>query len=375
MAWVMRRPSPRLALIGGVVAGVGFAVGFSLPDTGAAALVAAQNQLDPTRVLAIHDAVFDQPLLSVTLAVFLVGTSLGLLLLGIALWRSRLAPRWLAGLLAVSGPAHVLLPGGAAGAAVTWALTGVGALGFSIALLRMADDDVDLAPGSDLTRVSPAPGGRDPRTLWRVLLAVTAPLVAIYVAAARFLLPYDLSDSPEAIFAAMVAHPFFQAITAWFGTALAPTCVSGVVAVAWVTRRRTPVLTTIGLLLAYPGFVCLFIGNSFGDLITQAVAKHPELDRPTAYALAYGLESSVVTSLTGLIFVFGHLIGTVILGIALWRSRVLPSWIGIALAVSQPIHLLSVITENRPLDLVGWGSTALGFAVAGWLLLRTPNDE
>jgi len=73
--------------------------------------------------------------------------------------------------------------------------------------------------------------------------------------------------------------------------------------------------------------------------------------------------------------VFGHLIGTIILGLALWRSGAVPSWAAILLAVSQPIHLASVMLGNRPLDLVGWGGTAVGFAAAGWALLQTSNED
>ncbi len=173
----------------------------------------------------------------------------------------------------------------------------------------------------------------------------------------------------------MVAHPGYETVTSWIGVLLVPTCVSGVVAVAWLSRRRTPRLTTVGLLLAFAGFVALFAGDSFGTLIPQVVAANPALDAETAYALGSGMEMSAVSNLTGLVFVLGHLIGTVILGIALYRARAVPSWIAIALAVSQPIHLLSVMTGNRPLDLVGWGSTALGFAAAGWVLLHTANDD
>jgi hypothetical protein len=63
------------------------------------------------------------------------------------------------------------------------------------------------------------------------------------------------------------------------------------------------------------------------------------------------------------------------LGIALWRARMVPSLLAIALAISQPIHLISVLVDNRPLDLVGWGGTALGFAAAGWALLRMDNAD
>jgi len=119
------------------------------------------------------------------------------------------------------------------------------------------------------------------------------------------------------------------------------------------------VITTVGLLLAFTGFVALFASDPFGSLISQVVAAYPELDAGTAYALGSGMEMSAVSNITGLVFVLGHLVGTVILGIALFRAHAVPSWIAIALAVSQPIHLLSVMTGNRPLDLVGWGATAL----------------
>jgi hypothetical protein len=75
------------------------------------------------------------------------------------------------------------------------------------------------------------------------------------------------------------------------------------------------------------------------------------------------------------VVVFGHLIGTTILGLALWRSHAGASWAALLLAVSQPIHLASVMLGNRPLDLVGWGGTALGFAAAGWALLRMNNAD
>jgi hypothetical protein len=142
-----------------------------------------------------------------------------------------------------------------------------------------------------------------------------------------------------------------------------------------VEPERVPISTTIGLILAVVGFTCLAVGNTFGELSTALVASHPEIDRATAYALGAGLELGPVSSLTGTLFVFGHLIGTIILGLALWRSHTVPSWASILLAVSQPIHLASVMFGNRPLDLVGWGGTALGFAVGGWALLRMNNDD
>jgi hypothetical protein len=375
LAWVSRRRAPWLSLVGAVLALIGFTVGFYLPGGGGAALLAAQQALDPVKATAISDAIWAQPIVSVSLAVFLAGTSLGLLLLSLAMWRSHAIPRWMSVCLAVSVPWHLLGLGGTVGTAASWLLTAVACLGATRALLLMSNDQFDLPPGWNSLHGAESSSAFDARTLWRMLLAVTTPWIAALVAVGRFLLPYDMSDEPRTIFEAMLTHLAYETAMAWSGVLLIPACVSGVTAVAFLSRRRAPILTTIGLLLAFVGFVCLMAGDGFGSLIAQVVARHPELDSTTAYALGHGIESSVLSSVTGNLFVFGHLIGTAILGIALWRARMVPSWLAIALAVSQPIHLISVLIGNRPLDLVGWGSTALGFAAAGWALLRMDNAD
>jgi hypothetical protein len=375
VAWASRRRSPWFALAGGVVSVIGFSVGFAMPDSSAAALVAVGQDLDATKVVVINEVVSATSVVSLASMIFLVASSAGLVLLGVAQWRARTGHRWLAALLGLSGAAH-FLPTGTAPAAAAWLATAIGSIGASIGLLRSANADFDLAPnGLEPRGRAAGTPGPDARTVWRTLLAIAGPPLALYVAISRFLLPYDMSDSPEMIFEKLVAHPSFGMATIWVGLVLAPTCIAGVVAVGWLSRRRVPIMTTIGLILAVVGYTCLAVGNSFGELSTALVGSHPEVDLATAYALGAGLELGPVSNLTGTLFVFGHLIGTTILGLALWRSHAIPSWAALLLAVSQPIHLASVLLDNRPLDLVGWGGTALGFAAAGWALLRMNNDD
>lgn len=375
VAWASRRRSPWFALAGGVLSVIGFSVGFAVPDSSAAALVAVKQGLDATKVAVINEVVSATTVVGVASMIFLVASSTGLILLGVAQWRSRTGPRWLAVLLGLSGAAH-LLPAGTALAAAAWLATGIGSIGASIGLLRSANADFDLAPdGQQPASRTAGTFGTDARTVWRTLLAIAGPPLAIYVAVARFLLPYEMSDSPEVIFEKLVAHPGFTMISIWAGVVLGTTCLAGVVAVGWLSRRRVPILTTIGLTLAVVGYTCLAIGNSFGELSTALVASHPEVDRATAYVLGSGLELGPVSSVTGTLFVFGHLVGTVILGLALWRSHAVPTWAALLLGASQPIHLASVLLGSRPLDLVGWGGTALGFAAAGWALLHMNNDD
>jgi hypothetical protein len=66
------------------------------------------------------------------------------------------------------------------------------------------------------------------------------------------------------------------------------------------------------------------------------------------------MESSAQSNTLGLIFVAGHLFGTILLGVALWRARIAPTWLAIAFAISQPFHLTSVMAGTRWIDLIGW---------------------
>ena len=57
VAWASRRRSPWFALAGGVLSVIGFSVGFAIPDSSAAALVAVQQDLDATKVAVINEVV------------------------------------------------------------------------------------------------------------------------------------------------------------------------------------------------------------------------------------------------------------------------------------------------------------------------------
>jgi hypothetical protein len=76
---------------------------------------------------------------------FILGITIGLLLLGIALWRSRVAPAWMGMALALGGFTHPFMPGHVA-AGVGLVVAAVGFAGASRALLRMRNDDFDLPP-------------------------------------------------------------------------------------------------------------------------------------------------------------------------------------------------------------------------------------
>ena len=78
----------------------------------------------------------------------------------------------------------------------------------------------------------------------------------------------------------------------------------------------------------------------------------------------------VLGPITLLIFVIGHIVGTTLLGVAALKGKLVPTVVAIALLVSQPLHLVSVIVGLPVLDLFAWGMTALGMAFLAARLVR-----
>ncbi len=318
VAWTTRRHAPRLALAGGVLAALGVTLSFNLPHPGLVLRAAVGSGLDPAAVAA--------------------------------------------------AASNVLSAG-------SWLLAAAGVAGASLALLRTRDADFDLAPwGTAGPGVGPASSEHDARPAWQVLLLVTAPVAAVWVALGRFLLPYHTLDDARTVFDKLLAAQGFLSFTEWAGLVASTCIVSGVVAVLWVSRRRAPVLTTFAAALAVPGYTALVASGSPGDALV-AFAAQGRIGTETAYLLGASAEALPQAAAMGVVFVVGHLFGTVLLGLALWRSRALPAWVGLLLAVSQPVHLYAAMTGNNTVDLVAWGTTAGCFLAAGVVAFRLPRVE
>lgn len=76
------------------------------------------------------------------------------------------------------------------------------------------------------------------------------------------------------------------------------------------------------------------------------------------------------------IFLIGHVVGTILLGSALWRSRAVPRWAALLTIVSQPLHIVAaVVLVSHPLDLAAWAMQAVGFTAAAWAVIRLPDEQ
>lgn len=195
-------------------------------------------------------------------------------------------------------------------------------------------------------------------------LAVLAPIGPAAVALLRYVLPYNTTDDTNTVVAKVIAAPDRQSLVLWLGFIAIMTLVPGALWVGravWDHARR---LTAVALLLLVPGYLALaWLGAV--DLLTWMGAE-AGLDQAT---LARLLDTAHPTSdVAGAFFVAGHVLGTVLLGLAMWVSGVLPRWVALCTIVSQPLHILAVVLANHPLDLVGWGLQAVAFGVTAYLL-------
>ncbi len=83
-------------------------------------------------------------------------------------------------------------------------------------------------------------------------------------------------------------------------------------------------------------------------------------------------------ALTGIpttIFVIGHIVGTVLLGIIIFQAKLAPPWAAAMLTASQPLHFIAILTGLPCLDMTAWGMTAMGMVFLAARVLRTPNEQ
>jgi hypothetical protein len=147
------------------------------------------------------------------------------------------------------------------------------------------------------------------------------------------------------------------------------------IAVIWAGRAtyaRAPRLTTAAMILAVPGYLCLAWLVAGSDAIVWYGATHG-LDQDLVTDMAWGVHPAFNAALGT--FVIGHTLGMVLLGMAAIRSRAIPLWAGVGLAVSQPIHFVVGALVNDPTIALGMNTvsgilTVLGLGLLGRAIFR-----
>lgn len=142
---------------------------------------------------------------------------------------------------------------------------------------------------------------------------------------------------------------------------------------ARLARGRAPRLAFIGGGISALAWFCGIAGVGAVDLmvyhgvgVTDRAAVADLIDRVTG---------DPVNGTLTVLFVLGHVIGMVVLGIALWRSRAVPVW-GAAVFILYPIvHIAAHVIGSVALDNASGILLFISGLVCAVAVLRKPNAE
>jgi len=225
-----------------------------------------------------------------------------------------------------------------------------------------------------MTRTSPTEvaNGSDLRHMSRLLAALVLPIGPLAVAGLRYVLPYFSASTPRETAIDVLAAEGRQSVVLWLGLIATFTLLPGVLAVGRLTRRGAPKMTAAAMLMVVPGYLALtyMIGS---DLVLWTGAR-AGLDPSALAELADTVHPT--SNIAAVVFVVGHVIGTVLLGLALLRSSTVPAWAAIVTVVAQPMHFVAFVILGSPaLDCASWAANSVAFAVVAVAILRLPDDE
>ena len=134
---------------------------------------------------------------------------------------------------------------------------------------------------------------------------------------------------------------------------------------------RAPRLTLAGGTVAFAAWLAGLVSLGASDLLYDHAAQLS--DRASAVALVHAVTSDAAFVIPEALFIVGHLLGMLLLGIALWRSRAVPRWAA-ALVGLAPLVQLLVHDQVGAVDACANGLFLIGMAACAVTLLRTPPE-
>jgi hypothetical protein len=212
---------------------------------------------------------------------------------------------------------------------------------------------------------------RDVRSFQRYAAAIILPIPPTCVAIGR-LFQTDDSDTRRTL-DLIAANPDRQFTFALLGFIGLLTVVPAFLAAAGLSRRRRPVLTTIALAVNLAGYLGAFAMAAI-DNLNLIGALLPADQRDVAAIVIDKMWSSGIPGISTNLFVLGHILGAILMGLALRGSIATVGWM--AMLLTTPMHVLAFVVLQMPvLDMAAWLLMTLAFVCCAVKIIKTPNDD
>jgi hypothetical protein len=218
---------------------------------------------------------------------------------------------------------------------------------------------------------APARRVRDVRSFQRYAAAVIMLVPATCVALGR-LFQTDDSDTRRTL-DLIAANPDRQFTFALLGFIGLVTVVPAFLAAASLSRRRRPVLTTVALAVNLMAYLGAFAMSAIDNLYVIG-ASLPADQRDVAAIVIDKMWSTGIPGVSTNLFVLGHIVGAILMGLALRGSIATVGWL--AMLLTTPMHVLAFVVLQMPaLDMAAWLLMTLAFVCCAIKIIKTPNDE
>jgi hypothetical protein len=139
-----------------------------------------------------------------------------------------------------------------------------------------------------------------------------------------------------------------------------------------LSRRGAPRSAIVGGAVAFTGWLAGLVSLGGSDVLFYHAARLP--DRSIAVSLVKSVVNDPGFVGPEAVFIVAHLVGMLVLGFALWRSRVVPAWVAALVGIGPIVHLL-VHDLSGVIDAAAYGLVAVGMIACAVALLRASDEE
>jgi hypothetical protein len=229
----------------------------------------------------------------------------------------------------------------------------------------------------DAARIQPTSATRarvrDGRSMRRWVTAACMVIAPLAVAVIRTLIPY--SNSPSQALAASLAHANLYPVLAAAEVIVVFTMGFAMLGLGRLIQGRAPLLALIGTPLAVLSWI---LGGGVLGTLDSVTYEMAQLSGAGSMApsILDRINANPEIGIFFGVFISGHLLGTLLLGVGLIASRRVPVWAGIAVVAGDVLHPVAfVLLQSHTLDGLSYLIMAAGMAMAARAVLATPNDE
>jgi hypothetical protein len=223
---------------------------------------------------------------------------------------------------------------------------------------------------STTVETSPKTTQHDARAFWRVLLALVVPLPWLAKGIQYIVLEPGFDHSADQIRAWTTDRTYGW--LQWLDVIFVVLVVPSILAMVLVARRGAPRLTTWATIVMGGGFLMVLPLNVGGDPLVWVAARHG-YDPTSTGRFIDALESDPRVGLGALGFITAILVGSVLVGLALWRSGAVPAWAAALVALGGCTH--PFLSFEHHVHGAGLVLLAVGCLAVSGVLLRMADDE